>query len=253
MSKVRSLLVGLSHLLPKDAAARVKWRLMIPNMEASLRNMARLGFAPEAVIDVGAFSGTWASMCRRVFPSSRILMYEPQPSMADRLRALAGELGRTELAPVLLSDESGREVDFYLSKTGSSMYEFEGSAGVEKVTLTTATLDETVAGTPFKKPGLLKLDVQGAELDVLRGGTRTLASADAVVLEASIVEEYKGSPLIHEVIAFMAERGFLLYDVCTVWRNTPSEAMNQADLIFVRRGAPLFDAVHYSKKARQGQ
>lgn len=38
MSKVRSLLVGLSHLLPKDAAARVKWRLMIPNMEASLRN-----------------------------------------------------------------------------------------------------------------------------------------------------------------------------------------------------------------------
>ena len=55
---------------------------------------------------------------------------------------------------------------------------------------------------------------------MLRGGTRTLASADAVVLEASIVEEYKGSPLIHEVIAFMAERGFLLYDVCTVWRNT---------------------------------
>jgi hypothetical protein len=88
-------------------------------------------------------------------------------------------------------------------------------------------------------PLLLKLDVQGFELEVLAGAQSTLDRTEVVVSEVSLLPYNKGAPLMHEVIAYLAEREFLPYDICGGLRRTSDMALFQTDMIFARRGSEL--------------
>ncbi|MFX8747328.1 FkbM family methyltransferase, partial [Acinetobacter baumannii] len=82
-------------------------------------------------------------------------------------------------------------------------------------------------------PALLKIDVQGGELDVLKGAESLLSSFAAIYVECSYVSLYEGQALASDVIAFLAERGFLIAGVFNQhehWRIGPV----QADFLFVR-------------------
>jgi alpha-beta hydrolase superfamily lysophospholipase len=83
-------------------------------------------------------------------------------------------------------------------------------------------------------PALLKVDVQGAEIDVLRGSESTLDNFEVIVLEVGMIETYVGQPIFHEYIAYMAQRDFVVYDIIhTGYGDTGS--LNQIDLVFVKR------------------
>ena len=86
----------------------------------------------------------------------------------------------------------------------------------EKIDIT--TLDITIPAT--ESVLILKLDVQGFELEVLRGGTQTLARTKVIVLEINNHEGYKNAPTYYEIDAFLRERGFQLFDLL------PSERVN---------------------------
>ena len=99
---------------------------------------------------------------------------------------------------------------------------------------TLRTLDSILATDNFPQPDLIKLDVQGYELEVLKGSETALAGAEAVLMEVSIVELYQESPVLHHVTAFMAERGFRAYDICSLLRRPLDRALCQIDIIFVK-------------------
>jgi hypothetical protein len=141
------------------------------------------------------------------------------------------------LCPELLSDVAGEEVPFRLVETGSSTMGLRSKPDAPTIMLHTQTLANAVQGTPFAMPDMIKVDVQGAELKVLNGGQAVLAAANVVMLEVSLIQEYIGGPLFAEVISYMAERGLMVHDICTIFRNTCNQAMNEADIIFVRTGA----------------
>jgi len=84
----------------------------------------------------------------------------------------------------------------------------------------------------------IKMDVQGYELEVLRGATRAMAQAQAIYLEVSLVPINQGCPLIDEVMQFMTGRGFRLLDFCSQNRRKDG-ILWQTDLMFVRNGTPL--------------
>jgi hypothetical protein len=107
------------------------------------------------------------------------------------------------------------------------------------LTLPMTTLDEVSGATTLKGPVLLKLDVQGYELEVLRGGPRTLTLAEVVLLEVSLLEYNQGAPLMPEVVAFMNSAGFVPYDVCGQFRRESDAALCQIDIIFVQRNSAL--------------
>lgn len=246
MSLSRSILLKAYHTMPIGLRSRLKWRLKIPDMEASLRNMKRLGFQPATVIDVGAYLGKWTRMCKRIFPNAQVLMCEPQPGKAVVLRQTVAELSGVSYEAVLLGPEVGGPVEFYVYESGSSVYTFRNAARSQRIQLPVTTLEAVTTGTPFAAPDLIKIDVQGGELDVLRGGTEVMRHAEAIILEVSIVDEYVGAPIFHEVQTYMADHGFRVYDICTIWRNVPRKCMNQMDVIFVRGESALFDRKHYN-------
>lgn len=244
---MRTLLVRASRLLPKNWKRGIKWALGIPDMAASMSNMKRLGFAPRTALDIGAYNGEWTLMCKSLFPSIHILMFEPQPDKAERLRQLNAQFPDLRLAPVLLGREAKEAVPFHVFESGSSIYQSDSITEASTTTLPMTTLAAFTHDSEFARPDLIKIDVQGAELEVLSGGLDILRAAEAVIMEVTLISEYKGSVTIEGMIAFMKDHGLRVYDVCTIWRNTPTRAVNELDLIFVKESSPLWQDRHYRR------
>jgi len=245
MSLARTIVARLSRLLPITLKSRLKWTLMIPDMEASMRNMARLGFRPRHALDIGAFAGDWAKTCQRVFPGAQVMMVEPQPHHGAALRQLCQSTAGLTLTQALLGREPREAVAFRLIETGSSMFATDRHPDARTIELPMTTLEQATRGTPFARPELIKIDVQGAELEVFEGGWEVVTAAQALIVEVSLFQEYEDSPLMPAMISTLSRRGFRPYDICTIWRNTPGQAAVQADIIFAREDSPLFDKRHY--------
>jgi FkbM family methyltransferase len=213
-----------------------------PNMEFGLRELARRGYSPRTVIDVGAFEGDWSAIVRKIWPQCAITMIEPNPSpkLFGRLSVLQAVL-HTEL----LGASDGEEVTFYSMLSGSSVLWERSGVPRNAESRKLKTLDSLRLGTESSL--FLKLDTQGYEIEVLKGGEGTLQRADTVLLEVSLIEINERAPLLHEVISFMAARNFVAYDILEFHRRPLDGALNQIDILFVRPGTFLLaDKRHYA-------
>lgn len=236
----------LKALLPERVKSRVKMTLGVPNVEFSLLNMKRNGFSPRVVIDVGAYRGDWTSMCKHIFPAARVLMIEPQEARKDDLKRVLTEFPDVALECALAGSEKRAAVGFYAVDSASSVLPEVETNRPPAVFLSMRTLDAIVEATPFEHPDFIKLDVQGYELEVLKGAKESLISVEAVLMEVNLIEINKGAPLFHEVVGFMAEKGFQLYDICSFFRRPYDGALWQVDAIFVKKSSPLVSSKRWA-------
>ena len=241
MPVLRQTIRSISAIVADKWKRHLKTALFeAPDTEASLRRMQRLGFNPAVVIDVGAYIGEWTRGFKRIFPNARILMVEPQPGHLDRLRAVAAAFNGVELAPVLCGAQERGSVPFHMCESASSvLMESARPTVVSTISVPMTTLDKFTANTVFARPDFIKLDVQGYELEVLRGAEPALASAEAVLMEVNLLGILDGAPLFHEATRFMSERGFQVYDIGTFFRRPHDGALWQVDVIFVRSSSAL--------------
>jgi len=91
----------------------------------------------------------------------------------------------------------------------------------------------------FPHPFLLKLDVQGAELDVLLGAEEILQGAEYILLEVSFFPFFTGGPLFQDILSFMRSRGLVVYDIFDLQYRPLDNALSQADIVFVKEGGLL--------------
>ncbi len=97
------------------------------------------------------------------------------------------------------------------------------------------TIDSLVADGSMPVPELAKLDVQGFELEALRGAESLFGTTEVFILELTLLETINpGWPIVHEVVAFMAERGYYLYDLPGFLRRPLDGALAQIDACFVK-------------------
>lgn len=228
---VRRALLRESVALADD---ETKFREGQPTMFGSLRNLARIGFRPGGIVDVGASVGAWSHEASAIFPGTPIHMIEGQASLEPQLEETGFPYTLTLVGP-----ERRASASFYLSGTGSSLLEEVTALDRERIELPVQRLDDLEGVRVLPSPLLLKLDVQGYELEVLAGAHETLDRTEVILAEVSLLEYNKGSPLMHEVIAWLAERDFLPYDICGGLRRSSDKALFQTDLIFVRRNSAL--------------
>jgi FkbM family methyltransferase len=219
----------LKQLVPQRIKQSLKRSLGVPSSEAALRRLKARGFNPSRVIDVGANVGEWTRMCKRLWPKARLLMIEPLPECEASLAHLASQFSDVRYERALLGASIQPAVAFHLCNTASSVLQ-EYEAEHASIELPMTTLDNFSSDAE-----LLKVDVQGYELEILKAGTRTLASAEVVILEAHLLDLHIGGPLIHELLHFMVEHGFVLYDTGDHYRRPLDQALWCMDLIFVRR------------------
>jgi FkbM family methyltransferase len=219
---------AFSRLLPKARPFSAE--------EAAYRRLISKGWHPAGIIDVGAYHGDWTRMVRGIFPETPVLMVEAQQSKAADLLILCEEVNGISLASAVLGSETGKEVVFYEMETGSSYFPERSNAPRTATTRITSTLDEVAA--TMTGPLFLKIDVQGAELEVLAGGSTTLDRSEVVQLEVPFVSYNEGAPSLLDVLRFMSERDFVPVDVSGFSRPNGVDLV-QADFLFVRASSPL--------------
>ena len=182
-----------------------------------LKQLKDSGFTPNVIYDVGACVLHWTNEAKQIWPNSSIVAFEAMPSCEFLYKEnnMPYHIG-------VLSDTSGKTIEFYQNDwhPGGNSYYIENSDinpnsafyfnETHKRTYQTATLDAVHRLKQLPKPQLLKMDVQGAELDVLRGAVEVLETVEHVILELQRVEYNKGAPLRETVIEYMYSVGFEL-------------------------------------------
>jgi len=198
------------------------------------------------VLDVGANIGDFAKLAREVFPSAAIYSFEPLPDCFAALRvALAGD---ENFFPIECG--IGREkttLDFYRSYHSPSssflqMEEFHKEAfpytgdgqAPDALKIEVQTLDDALRDKDLSSNILLKIDVQGFELEVIAGASETLLSSKVVVIEMSFAHLYKGQPLFHDVYEAMYGHGYLFRGSLAQMLHAETGEIVQADAIFVK-------------------
>ena len=228
------------------ARERRLWRAQagVPDMADSLAALRSRGFQPARAVDVGACVGRWTYLFAGVFPAARILMVEPQarhiPALAEVAANLAPNVG---YAQALLGAAAAAGVPFVvlddgLGGTGSSVFPENSNVPRHTLEMPMQTLASLVAATGFGQPDFLKLDVQGYELEVLKGAGDLLRGVQFILLEVSTWPYNLGAPLLHDVTAWLSGAGFVAYDLCGVSRRSDATLL-QLDLLFVNRSSPL--------------
>jgi FkbM family methyltransferase len=211
--------------------------ISFPSISLSLRTLRDLNFTPGFCVDVGAYRGDWTQLFKSIFPGARVLMIEAQDQKREELMDVARQYGGdVYYENALLGPEAGRLVDFHEMETGSSVLAETSHFSRVTVKKRTQTLDSIVSGQKYPKVDMLKLDVQGYELEVLKGASETIAQAEAVLLEVSLLSVNAGCPLFSEVVAFMDQRGFRVFDFCSQIRRRDG-VLWQTDLLFLRAGS----------------
>jgi FkbM family methyltransferase len=198
-----------------------------------------MGYAPDFVIDVGASNGVWSFFASRALPSKRYILVEPLVSRyrVDTTDHFLSTHPEFEIVEMAVSDRAGT-MPLHLSSNlyGSSLLQPEilDDKG-ESIDVPVTTLDSLAQDKRSFGRGLLKLDVQYAEHLVLAGAKRFLDQVDVVVMEIGLVRVPVGAKDFLEMLNFMDGLGFRYFDEGGEWRSTVDGALEQKDVLFVRK------------------
>lgn len=222
----------------------------VMSMWWSIENLKKLGFQPRTILDVGAFKGEWTKRVKEIYPDASFLLVEAQPERAEEISTLVKDSPNLYFENSLVGAKSDDEVIFNVLKTGSSVFKqlHKTKTPGKTVTLTTKTLDTLVERNGLKGGYFIKLDVQGYELEVLKGAASVLKETEVVLMEASLLNYNEGAPLLHEVIAFMRDLKFLPFDICEMQRKSEDGVLNQIDIIFIHKDSRLRESVNFKKE-----
>lgn len=231
--KIRKLLVLLR---------RRRWRNGLRHNVAAAVEHRNVPFPHNysTVIDVGAHNGQFALLAKELFPNAQLLCVEPQAESVNRIQKVFSHDDSVKILKFAASETSGRRVLHVSRESDSSSLlpikkryvdSFPGTDESHVETIEARRLDEMVPS--ISRPALLKIDVQGGEMEVIRGAGSLVESIDAAFVECSFVELYEGQPLADEIITVLADCGLRLRGVFSVVRNEVGDCI-QADMLFVR-------------------
>jgi FkbM family methyltransferase len=232
----------IRRIVHEAAAGRLR-----TNIAESYSLLNKLGFRPRTVIDVGVAKGTMELYT--AFPDSFFLLIEPLKEFESDLKSI---LKKYKGSYVLAAAGSSSGIaTFNVHKDhldGSSLYkETMGTvADGYEITIPTISIDEIMNKKELTGSCLIKIDAQGAELDVLDGAQKTLLETEVVALEVSMFEFMKGAPQLFDVVLYMKNHGFVAYDIIHGWNRPLDNALGQIDIVFVKENGRFRQNHSYS-------
>lgn len=205
------------------------------SLHQSLNHIRKLGFIPSTIFDVGVAKGT--KDLYAVYPECFFVLIEPLVAYENymkkilkkykgiyKLTAASSEKGFTSFnlhpnhmdGSSILKEVTGKESDGY------------------EIKVSTSKIDDIVLDENLNGPFILKVDVQGAEINVIGGAEETLKQTEVVILEVSLFKFMKGAPDLFEILDFMKKYGFVAYDILNGFYRPLDNALGQVDIVFVK-------------------
>lgn len=230
-----------------ESASAVQYK--VPTCYDRIAHARTIGFDPTIVFDCGAFIGRWTRSISDIFASAKFVMIEPNhllneeirkntQGMGERAVLVNAAVGRREGQAVLNIWEDPRHKNKTTALAASSLLDHVQGAPHRTLTVRLTTIDR-IAGDLGYFPDLLKLDLQGGELDALMGAKRALATCEMCVVEFGCLEAYINRTTPHDLMVIMYESGFCLYDVFDLRYRPYDGALTGGDFAFVKKTSKL--------------
>ncbi|MEO1056379.1 MAG: FkbM family methyltransferase [Actinomycetota bacterium] len=209
------------------------------NDVAMLEAMKNRGYKIRNVFDIGASTSAWSRTIRPVFPEARLDMFEPlaehNAEYTQGLERCLRDDAMVHLHPVAVGAEDGEiEMTVFPDATGSTTLDVAAyDDGRRALRVAMRSVDSVIAAGEAPVPDLLKVDIQGGELAVLRGARNTLPQVKFLLLETWLTRGYgANTPLLVELMDFLRPFRFVPYEFGDVFRDANDYAA-AIDVLFI--------------------
>lgn len=197
----------------------------------------------KTVFDIGANTGEYSKEMRALLPHAHIYAFEPLGDCFAHLEATMHGDQRFHALNVALGDSNGESIiqrsSFHPSSSLLPMSDlhkklYPKSKDATEETIQVMRLDDAVKDISFETPLFIKMDVQGFEDKVIKGGPNTLAKAAALQIETSFVPLYEGQPLFDDIYQLVRSLGFAYRGEVARHYNKEDQLIYQ-DSIFIKQ------------------
>lgn len=213
----------------------------VGDMQSTLADFKARGLRCTHIMDIGANRAGWSQLAKQVYTDTKFCLIEPQQELENFLKIFCNE---SNGSIYFLAGAGAQPEKKYLTiwddMEGSSLLpqedeQLKGTGKQREINI--ITIDELISTGKFPIPELIKLDIQGYELEALKGSSQLFGKTEVFILETSLFpfEDVPGMPVFHEVVNFMAERGYVVYDFAGFLRRPYDGALGQCDICFVKK------------------
>jgi len=204
----------------------------------SLTRIRDLGQLPKTVFDLGVATGTEGLY--DVFPGVRYVLIDPLEEAAPFMRALVEKHPGSIAVNAAAGREAGTAQFVVIPALSGSSFMLSPETG-ELRTVPVVTIDSVVEQYGLEPPYVIKLDIQGYEVEALAGAEQTLKDTIAVIAETSLWADRKrkGMPTTLKLMTRLQEQGFVLYDIAHLSRRERDGAITEMDLVFCPAASPM--------------
>ena len=212
-------------------------------LNSIILHLIKKGILINNVYDIGAYKGEWTKMmCKTSLKKSNFFLFEANSENEAFLKDT-----KYKYFINILSDKN-KKVSFYSkSHTGDSYY-IEKTNFYEKEfkpkILDSTTLNNLQKEHEIPLPEFIKIDTQGSEIDILKGGNEILNNCKIILLECPIISYNEGAPSLDEYIKYLNKIDFLPLDITEV--HHLDKVLVQIDIIFLKKD--IFNKIYEGKK-----
>tara|TARA_B100000315_G_scaffold244102_1_gene268230 strand:+ start:192 stop:941 length:750 start_codon:yes stop_codon:yes gene_type:complete len=221
--------------------------------ESALNHLLCLGFQPSLIIDVGTALGT--PPLTNTYPQANFIWIEPLFECEKALKELTSKFKGKYILAAAGKINGKSIINVHKDKLSSSLYsEIDGPKcdGTPRE-VDVIRLDSLIEDIKQHKSIILKIDVQGKELDVLEGAEKILESCNVVIVEISFFKFFKDNPTFFDIVKFMKKRQFVVYDTFDKNYRPLDKALGQIDLIFVKEEGYFRKTYRWASDEQRGQ
>lgn len=210
------------------------------NLKEALEVLKTNGFEPSVILDIGVAKGTPALYS--IYPDSYYYLIEPLVEFEKDMQEILQKINGEYVLAAAGSYTGEIKINVHAGHLdGSSI--FKESMGKEadgdERTVQILRMDDILKTKINKETILIKLDIQGAELEALNGCKEFLESVEVVIMEVSMFQFMKDAPEFFDVVSYMKNINFVVYDIIFGWNRPLDNALGQVDLVFVREDSSL--------------